>query len=165
MNSKSDIFNKIIDLHKKLHEIGKSNLDLDFFLDKGGQYAPKSKVDEALAQLGKNMVERKRFTNKLNELLTNVKVNKKPVYDDWIQINVDTCNLIINNYGKNIEKSSINSTRIFVAEEFKNEWIKLVETDVVFIVPNVFYLSDYFYWFDKALNIYLQENKDDKPVQ
>lgn len=141
--SRDSLLNKIVELHSKLFSCYYTATRLDFFFDKGYNYAPPEAHDNAIIEDKENKKNMKIIENKLSNILKELKVNNKKLYFEWIKLNIKTCDLIINN-------NDTDSTKVFVTKQIRKEWENISASEKLYVLPSVGYNVDYFKWFDKV---------------
>lgn len=152
--------NKIIDVHEKIFETEKESVRLYYFLDKGPSDATNKQIHDTSVKLSINNKNILIYSKKLNKLLFELKETNNKLYEDWLQLNIDTCNLIINS-----GDLSKDSTRIFITKALLEEWKNLPKKNNYFTIPNTHYLFDYFKWLKKTVEQYFKDISDNKANQ
>jgi len=164
MDNRSYYLNILSNIHRSIFDITRNNFSIDIFLERGSNYASQEDINKAYRDLSDNNKKKIELEKQLNDTITEAETKIPGLYSDWIEINIDTCEMIISQPKNKNEEFSNDSTRLFVADELKQEWEKISQTQNKYLVPNVYYLIDYFVFFEKAKNLYIQDLKDGRGV-
>lgn len=128
-------------IHKKIFELYRNNFNLESVLERSGYL--KIPIDE-LTKLENEYNNNDKLQKDLEKKLTSIiaKTNEFILFK-WIDENINCCKKIIKN---ELKKQKPDTTKISVAKETISKWKHINEATKKYIIPNPYYLSDYFYY-------------------
>jgi hypothetical protein len=157
------IINKIEKIRQEIFDVTRENAALDYFLDKIS-YGTPEEYQKASKDYKENRKRIDYLSKKLSKIIKELKLENVELIQKWVKIHIETCTEIIcSSENQTPEKVEQDSTKVFVAKETIVKWKRVLTTKSNFVIPNISYLSDYNIWFEKLLNQYIDNQKDDSP--
>lgn len=163
MSINKERITKIEEIRHEIFEVSKKLLSLDIYLERA-QGVPQEEYDNAEKEYKRLRLRKEDLQDILSAYVRKMREEDFDLFQDWVQIHINTCTEIIN-YAKNPDAGSFDkdSTRIYVAKETKQEWESVLKGEKFFVIPNVYYLTDYDKFFDKFTGQYFDNEKDIRP--